>query len=140
MIYRRIYRRVSAGGEWRLRVTGFPAPDERSILTEWSPQLLVDATGDSDGDGLIDQRDNCPDIANAGQADFDGDGKGDLCDISDDSNIAEQPNQAFDPANYRWTQGLAAFAPDFQAPANLNLPPGVCFMHSITTNSVSIGV
>jgi thrombospondin type 3 repeat protein len=130
---------LASAGEWRLRITGFPAPDEHSILTTWTPRLLVDATGDSDGDGIIDQRDNCPDQPNAGQADFDGDGKGDICDISDDSNIAEQPNQAFDPANYRWTQGQAAFAPDFQAPPNLALPPGVCFMHSITTNSVAIG-
>jgi hypothetical protein len=130
---------LAAGGEWRLRITGFPAPDERSILTEWSPQLLVDATGDSDLDGLIDQRDNCPDIANAGQADFDGDGKGDLCDITDDSDIAQQPNQAFDPANYRWSQVTADFAPDFQPPADLVVgAPGICRMHSITTNSSAI--
>lgn len=35
---------------------------------------------DSDGDGVPDAADNCPGVANAGQADFDGDGFGDACD------------------------------------------------------------
>jgi hypothetical protein len=35
---------------------------------------------DTDGDGLLDDDDNCWETANAGQADFDGDGAGDACD------------------------------------------------------------
>ena len=35
---------------------------------------------DRDGDGIADETDNCPDLANADQADSDGDGFGDLCD------------------------------------------------------------
>ena len=35
---------------------------------------------DRDGDGIADDVDNCPDTANADQADSDGDGFGDLCD------------------------------------------------------------
>lgn len=36
---------------------------------------------DSDGDGIADCIDNCPNIANANQADADGDGTGDACEI-----------------------------------------------------------
>ncbi len=35
---------------------------------------------DGDGDGALDCTDNCPTLANTGQADFDTDGYGDLCD------------------------------------------------------------
>ncbi len=35
---------------------------------------------DSDGDGIGDPDDNCPEIPNANQADQDGDGVGDICD------------------------------------------------------------
>jgi len=35
---------------------------------------------DGDGDGISDQDDNCPSVANVGQFDTDGDGAGDACD------------------------------------------------------------
>jgi hypothetical protein len=37
--------------------------------------------GDTDGDGVCNADDNCPDVANADQADSDGDGVGNACDI-----------------------------------------------------------
>ena len=37
-------------------------------------------TADWDGDGVLDANDNCPDHANANQADCDSDGLGDACD------------------------------------------------------------
>ncbi len=53
-------------------------------------QLLVDACGahggDADGDGVCQDTDNCPDVANPGQADLDGDGSGDACDPDDDGD------------------------------------------------------
>lgn len=43
-------------------------------------------TCDRDGDGVLDMDDNCPDDANADQADYDGDGVGDVCDDDDDND------------------------------------------------------
>jgi len=42
-------------------------------------ELVPDVPGDADADGLADEVDNCPDHANAGQEDVDGDGIGDVC-------------------------------------------------------------
>ena len=44
---------------------------------------------DTDGDGVIDSLDNCPNVANADQTDTDGDGIGDVCD--DDSGVNNAP-------------------------------------------------
>jgi hypothetical protein len=41
---------------------------------------------DADGDGVPDGLDNCPDVANAGQEDFDLDLAGDACDDDDDGD------------------------------------------------------
>ncbi|HXT22496.1 MAG TPA: thrombospondin type 3 repeat-containing protein [Thermoanaerobaculia bacterium] len=41
---------------------------------------------DRDGDGIADDSDNCPDNANADQADGDHDGSGDVCDASNDDD------------------------------------------------------
>ncbi|MFQ5877152.1 MAG: thrombospondin type 3 repeat-containing protein [Acidobacteriota bacterium] len=58
--------------------------------TAVSAHLSLGST-DSDGDGVADNLDNCPDTPNAGQVDGDGDGLGDACDnCSGDAN----PDQA----------------------------------------------
>ena len=41
---------------------------------------LVVLEADSDNDGVGNSEDNCPDVFNPGQEDFDGDGAGDACD------------------------------------------------------------
>ena len=41
---------------------------------------------DADNDGVRDDMDNCPDMANEDQGDFDGDGIGDVCDPDDDND------------------------------------------------------
>jgi hypothetical protein len=47
---------------------------------------------DSDGDGVADNQDNCPSVANAKQQDSDGDGIGDACDSSNDSHVVQKDN------------------------------------------------
>ena len=41
---------------------------------------------DADGDGVFDNVDNCPTVANANQANNDGEAFGDACDINDDGD------------------------------------------------------
>ncbi|MRS02175.1 hypothetical protein EG832_02935, partial [bacterium] len=45
-------------------------------------QTDEDCITDNDNDGIPDATDNCPNVANPDQADTDGDGTGDACDIS----------------------------------------------------------
>jgi len=73
-----------------------------SIFCEQQPQLIAmivsDGTNsyrdeviiyvindalDTDGDGILDSSDNCPNVSNPGQEDHDEDGLGDTCDIED---------------------------------------------------------
>lgn len=61
------------------------------INNEDNSRLLVNVAGwlcqsDRDGDGVANEDDNCPDDANADQADFDDDGLGDACDDDDDGD------------------------------------------------------
>ena len=46
---------------------------------------------DTDGDGMTDADDNCPSVSNSDQADFDGDGMGDVCDADvDGDGVADE--------------------------------------------------
>jgi hypothetical protein len=47
---------------------------------------ISDRPGDTDGDGVTDDVDNCLTIANTDQLDTDGDGQGDACDDDDDND------------------------------------------------------
>ncbi|HVJ13884.1 MAG TPA: VWA domain-containing protein [Polyangiaceae bacterium] len=54
------------------------------------PSLQVSVSGcDRDSDGVVDESDNCVDVANADQLDTDSDGAGDACDSDDDSDGVE---------------------------------------------------
>lgn len=48
-----------------------------------------DACDDSDNDSVMDDADNCPLVANPGQADIDGDHLGDVCDDSDNDTVMD---------------------------------------------------
>ncbi|MFM2165369.1 MAG: hypothetical protein RL325_1806, partial [Planctomycetota bacterium] len=56
-----------------------------------APIVIVSGGPDSDGDGFGDDSDNCPSIANPGQADIDADGAGDACDTDDDGDGVIDP-------------------------------------------------
>ena len=49
-------------------------------------KITIAEPPDADGDRVPDRVDNCPLIPNPDQADFDGDGQGDVCDDDDDDD------------------------------------------------------
>jgi len=55
---------------------------EASACRPAADGLTCLAAGDRDGDGVLDEEDNCVDAENATQADGDGDGAGDACDAA----------------------------------------------------------
>lgn len=69
-------------------VTGLAWIDDGRPINFTMIPLVVntDPTGDTDGDGIADDVDNCPSNANPDQADSDGDGIGNICDPDDDND------------------------------------------------------
>ena len=63
---------------------------------------------DIDQDGVIDSLDNCVQIHNPQQADFDNDGLGDVCDIDDDNDGVDDIHDC-DPFNAQITAGTFWF-------------------------------
>jgi prenyltransferase beta subunit len=60
--------------------------DGDTYLTAAAIPALQMATGDRDGDVIIDALDNCPDDYNPSQADCEDDDIGDICDLDDDND------------------------------------------------------
>jgi len=72
-----------AGTEARIHATvqtGADAPTGNSFVLNSAPLQLFPDSRDSDGDGIKDMCDNCPNLASTDLMDSDGDGLGDPCD------------------------------------------------------------
>ncbi len=73
------------------------------------PEDHPDESGpvDTDGDGVADDADNCPSVANPDQANSDDDGMGNACDTDDDNDGTPDETDAFptDPAEQTDTDG-----------------------------------
>lgn len=68
-----------------------PPPDMDNLV-----DMIVDMEPplDSDGDGIVDDMDNCPEVSNPNQLDGDGDDLGDLCDDEDNDGIFDYRENA----------------------------------------------
>ena len=64
---------------------------------------------DTDGDGVLDDTDNCIDVANPGQEDADGDLIGDACDPINNISIDVKPGSDTNPINCK-SKGVTPFA------------------------------
>ena len=67
-------------------VPGDAQPDMMQIIDAEVDAQPDMAPLDTDGDGHIDDADNCPAVANPDQLDLDADGEGDACDADDDAD------------------------------------------------------
>ena len=74
-----------------------------SIRLQGNYRVQKVGIGDLDGDGMENGRDNCPRVANAGQANTDGDAGGNDCDTDDDNDgLSDAAEQVADtPAAHR---------------------------------------
>jgi len=79
-------------------------------LTVVVPILILSVLGfgllfsnDADADGVINSLDNCPNIVNPTQSDFDNDKIGDDCDIDDDNDNVLDAIDAFDTDPSEWS-------------------------------------
>lgn len=58
----------------------------RTFTTEYIDWQPIASRSDTDGDGVLDEADNCPFDANSNQVNTDGDPQGDACDPDDDND------------------------------------------------------
>ena len=90
---------------------------------------------DSDGDGVLDNDDNCPTVANEDQTDTDSDGEGDACDSDDDGDGVADEDDAYPLDGTRSVDetppeiSVSNFAVEAKFPAGINLTRSVYADH-----------
>ena len=91
-----IWTSLQAGRDYLLQVI----PKAGQSNFQWDYALAWQIATDTDGDGISDTQDNCPDTSNTDQADMDGDTIGDACDSDIDGDGTPNGADAFpyDPA------------------------------------------
>ena len=76
--------------------TRISAADIETYLGSLNPSFSgTSPSSDTDSDGVADDVDNCPNIANPDQLDTDGDLRGDVCDTDDDGDGVADGSDAF---------------------------------------------
>ena len=75
-----------AGNTYYFRATAIASGVESSVSNQTSGQAVASALIDTDKDGIADTVDNCVNVSNADQANFDKDSQGNACDTDDDND------------------------------------------------------
>ncbi|MEM8501232.1 MAG: thrombospondin type 3 repeat-containing protein [Pseudomonadota bacterium] len=77
-----------SNGVWKPFVGGFGFPNNATNYPNpcLGPNFRIQGAADADGDGVLDENDNCPAVANSDQLDTDNDGQGNACDNDDDAD------------------------------------------------------
>ena len=83
---------------------------------KFQPFYLAYAPSDQDGDGVPDQNDNCPTVANADQRDANGDGTGDVCGSA--PTVTLEARSVFDPQSGTLNVDFIATAADADHPVS----------------------
>ena len=80
---------TSAFGIWTLIIED-NFPEDTGRLLDFTLAFCLEGTPlpNSDGDSIIDEEDNCPEITNEDQSDIDNNGIGDVCDIFSALNLS----------------------------------------------------
>jgi hypothetical protein len=117
------YRCPDGDGDW------YVGTFELSILDTPGAANNCDMT-DTDGDGVFDAVDNCPNLANPDQADCDGDGYGDACAIADglsqDCNANGVPDECEGDCNGNGSPDDCDIADGTSADCDANGIPDEC--------------
>ncbi|HTF88585.1 MAG TPA: thrombospondin type 3 repeat-containing protein, partial [Planctomycetota bacterium] len=109
----------SAPGIYELALTAFawPTPVVDSMFVNASVAV------DTDGDGVPDELDNCPTLANPGQEDCDGNGAGDLCEIAE--GLQQDCNSNGIPDNCDILTGVAQDCDGSGVPDSCEIASGI---------------